>query len=190
MYEFLQTDLIFFGEKSILLLFQQPLNLRVHLIQRLNIRSEILRDTGIAVLVGSILERLQFSACAVRQAFERIRPVGDDFVALFFSVRPDSQQTVQPVLRGLLISCKITLRQAEKGQSFTVSIEGFGGSIFPLLCRIFHALQRLTRLFCAGHIICQRDGTRNHCGGDGEPYGRGLTQNRQKSLPAAACLAN
>ena len=57
--------------------------------------------------------------------------MSDDFVAFFFSVRPDSQQTVQPALRGLLIPDKIVLRQAEKGQPFTVPIEGFGGSIFP-----------------------------------------------------------
>ena len=90
--------------ETILALFQQPRNLRVHLIQRLNVRCQPLRYAGIAVLVGGILERLQFGARAVRQTFERIRPVCDDLVALFFTVRPDGQQTVQPVLRGLLIS--------------------------------------------------------------------------------------
>ena len=99
----------------------------------------------------------------------------DDLVALFFSVRPDGNQTVQPVLRGLLIPDKVALRQAEKGQSLAVSIEGFGGGIFPLLRRIFHASQRLARLFRAGHIIRQRDGARNYRSGDGEPYGGGFT---------------
>ena len=35
--EFLQTNLVFFGEKTILSLLQQPLDLRVHLIQRLDV---------------------------------------------------------------------------------------------------------------------------------------------------------
>ena len=35
--EFLQTNLVFFGEKAVLPLFQQPLDLRVHLIQRLDV---------------------------------------------------------------------------------------------------------------------------------------------------------
>ena len=116
--------------------------------------------------------------------------MGDDLVALFFTIRPDGQQAVQPVPRGLLIPGKIALRQTKKGQSLAVSIEGFGSGIFPLLCCVLHALQRLTRLFRAGHIIRQRDGARDYGGSDGEPYGRGLTQNRQKSLPAATCLAN
>ena len=64
----------------------------------------------------------------------------DDLVALFFSVRPDGQQSVQPFLRGLMIPDKIALRQAKEGQPFTVSIEGFGGDIFPLLRRVLHVL--------------------------------------------------
>ena len=138
--EFLQTNLIFFGEKAVLPLFQQPLDLRIHLIQRLDVRCQPLRDTGIAIFVSGILERLQFGARAVRQAFEGIRPMCDDLVALFLAIRPDGQQTVQPVLRGLLIPDKIVLRQAKEGQSFAVSIEGFGGGVFPLLRCIFHAL--------------------------------------------------
>ena len=183
--QLLQPDFILIGEMAVLPLFQQPLDFRIHLIQRLNIRSETLRDTGIAVLVGSILERLQFSACAVRQAFERIRPVGDDFVALFFSVRPDSQQTVQPLLCGLPVADKVAFRHAEEGQPFTAAIESLCGGVLPLLRCILHSLQRFARLLCTGYIIRQRDSTRNHCGGDGKPYGGRFTQDRKKSLPAA-----
>ena len=109
----------------------------------------------------------------------------DDLVALFFTIRPDGQQTIQPVLRGLMIPDKVALRQAEKGQPFAVLIEGFGGGVFPLLRRVLHTSQRFARLFRAGHIIRQRDSARNHCGGDGEPYGGRFTQDRKKSLPVA-----
>ena len=99
----------------------------------------------------------------------------DNLVALFLAIRPYGQQTVQPLLRRLLIPDKIVLRQAKEGQSFAASIEGFGGSIFPLLRCILHALQRFARLFRAGHIIRQRDGACNHGGSNGEPYGGGFT---------------
>lgn len=106
----------------------------------MNVRCQSLRYAGIAILIGGLLERLQFGARTVRQAFEGIRPMGDDLVALFFTVRLDGQQTVQPVLRRPLIPDKIALGQAEKGQSFAAAIESFGGGIFPLLRRVLHAL--------------------------------------------------
>ena len=188
--QLLQPDFILIGEMAVLPLFQQPRNLRVHLIKRLNVRCQPLRYAGIAILISGLLERLQFGARTVRQAFEGIRPMGDDLVALFFAVRPHCQQAVQPLLRGLLIPDKVAFRHAEEGQPFTAAIESLCGGVLPLLRRVLHTSQRFARLFRAGHIIRQRDGTRNHRSGDGEPYSRGLTQNRQKSLPAAACLAN
>ena len=173
--QLLQPDFFLFSQEAVLALFQQPLDLRVHLIQRLNVRCQPLRYTGIAILIGSLFQRSQLITSRSSERFEGIRPLGDDLVALFFSVRPDGQQTIQPFLRGLLIPDKIALRQAEKGQSFAASIEGFGGSIFPLLRCILHALQRFARLFRAGHIIRQRDGACNHGGSNGEPYGGGFT---------------
>ena len=116
--------------------------------------------------------------------------MSDDLIALFFAIRPDCQQSIQPVLRGLLITDKIAFRHAEEGKPRTAVVEVFRGSILPLLRRFLHTFQRFPRLLCAGNIVRQRDGTRNHSGGDGEPYGRRLAQNRQESLPAAARLAH
>ena len=138
--QLLQANFFLFGQETVLALFQQPRNLRVHLIQRLNVRCQPLGDTGIAVLIGSFFQRSQFIPGRSGERFEGVRPVGDDLVALFLAIRPDGQQTVQPVLRGLLIPDKITFRQTKEGQPFAVFIKGFGGGIFPLLCRIFHAL--------------------------------------------------
>ena len=109
----------------------------------------------------------------------------DDLVALFFTVRPDGQQTVQPLLRGLPVADKVAFRHAEEGKSRTAVVEGFRSSILPLLRRFLHAFQRFPRLLRAGNIIRQRDGSCDHCGGDGKPYGGRFTQDRKKSLPAA-----
>ena len=89
--QLLQANFFLFSQEAVLPLFQQPLDLRVHLIQRLNVRCQPLRYAGIAVLVGGLLERLQLGACAVRQAFEGIRPVCNDFVAFLLAIRPDGQ---------------------------------------------------------------------------------------------------
>ena len=183
--QLLQPDFILIGEMAVLPLFQQPLDFRIHLIQRLNIRSETLRDTGIAVLVGGLLESRQFIPSRSSERFERICPVGDDFVAFLFAVRPHCQQAVQPLLRGLPAADKVAFRHAEEGKSRTAVVEGFRSSILPLLRRFLHAFQRFPRLLRAGNIIRQRDGSCDHCGGDGKPYGGRFTQDRKKSLPAA-----
>ena len=116
--------------------------------------------------------------------------MGDDLIAFLFAVRPHRQQSVQPLLCGLPVADKVAFRHAEEGQPFTAAIESLCGGVLPLLRRLFHALECFPGLLRAGNIVRQRNGSRNHCGGDGEPYGGGLTQNRQESLPAAARLTN
>ena len=100
------------------------------------------------------------------------------------------KESVQPLLCGLPVADKVAFRHAEEGQPFAAAIESLCGGVLPLLRRLFHALECFPGLLRAGNIIRQRNGSCDHCGGDGEPYGRGLSQNRQKSLPAAARLAN
>ena len=188
--ELLQPDFVLLGEIPVLPFFQQTADLRIHLIQRLDIRCNPLRYAGIADLVGSILEILKLRARAVCQRFEGVRPVGDDLIAFLFAVRPHRQQSVHPLLCGLSVTDKVAFRHAEEGKSRTVAIECLGCGVLPLVGGFLHSLESLPRLLRAGHIIRQRHGARDHCCGDSEPYGGRLAQNRQKPLPAAARLTN
>ena len=188
--QLLQADFFLFSQEAVLALFQQPLDLRVHLIQRLNVRCQSFRNAGIAVFIGSILERLQFGARAVRQAFEGIRPVCDDLVAFLLAICPDGQQPIQPFLCGLLVLDEILLGHAEEGEALTAPVERLRRCAFPLVGSFLHSLQRLAGLLCSGHIIRNGHGGINGRCGNGQPYGGRTAQHAQKAFDPAACLAN
>ena len=175
--QLLQPDFFLVSQKTILALFQQALDFHVHLIQRLDVCRQPLRHTGVAVLIGSFFQRLQFGARAVRQVLKRIRPLGNNFVGFLFTVRPDGQQTIQPFLRGLLVLDEIFLGHAEEGKTLAVPIEGLRRCAFPVIGGFLHAFQCLTCLLCTGHIICNgHRGINGRCG-NGQPYGRRAAQN-------------
>ena len=188
--QLLQADFFRFGQEAVLPLFQQPLDLRVHLIQRLNVRCQPLRYAGIAAFVGCVLKRLQLGAGAVCQAFEGVRPVRDDLVAFLFAVRPDGNQAVQPFLRGLLVLDEILLGHTKEGETLAVSVEGLRRRAFPLVGGFLHPLERFASLLSTGHIIRNGHGGIDGRGGNGQPYGGRTAQHAQKAFDPTACLAN
>ena len=71
-----------------------------------------------------------------------------------------------------------------------MAVERVGGGILPLAGRVFHTLQGLAGLLCAGNVIRQRNGRRNDGSRHGNPRRRGLAQHGQKAFPTAARLGH
>ena len=183
--QLLKPDLVSFGEIAILALFQERFDLCIQRIQRLDVSGELIGNAGITGILRIGAHLLQFRPGSTCERLEGIRPSADNFVRFFLAIRPDGQQPIHPILRGLHIAGEVGFRHAEEGQTIS-TIEGFGCGVLPVFSGLSHTLQRFTRLLRAGYIIPNGNGGGDSCGSDGYPHSRGLAQHGHEPLKAAA----
>ena len=105
--ELLQPDLICLTEVSVLALLQQRFDLCIQRIQRFDVSGQLIRNRAIARILRVRAHLFQLLARGLRQRFEGVRPFRNDLIRFFLTVRPDSDQAVQPFLCVLVLSYKI-----------------------------------------------------------------------------------
>ena len=188
--QFLQSDLVTFGEVAVLPLPQQPFDFLIDGVQLINVSLQLGRHTGIAIGICGGLQFNQRIAGIGSQRFEGFRPLADNFIGFLLAVRPDSKKPGEPLFSSLCFIGEVAFTHAEERKAIAFAIESFSSSIFPAFSGFRHAFECFTRLLCTGNIVGKRNRANHNRCSNSQPHRRRLAQNGHKALEAASSFAD